>query len=73
MKSSWLADQGYLLGPAAALLLFMLIFAAVLVWIFRPGSTQVYEQEARLPLDDMAPKDAAHISKTQEDNDGQVA
>jgi cbb3-type cytochrome oxidase subunit 3 len=73
MISNWLTDQGYLLGPAVALLLFLLIFAIVLVWIFRPGSTEAYEREAMLPLDDIAPGDASNISKMREDKDGGVA
>ena len=73
MISQWLTDQGYLLGPAVALLLFILVFAAVLVWIFRPGSSETYAQEAMLPLDDMAPPRAANNAKTREDNDGRVA
>ena len=52
MISAWLTDQGLTLGPAVALVLFFGIFVAVLGWIFRPGSTQIYEHEARLPLDE---------------------
>ena len=52
MISAWLTDQGFLLGPAVALVLFFSIFMAVLAWIYRPGSREIYEHEARLPLDD---------------------
>jgi len=55
MIASWLSDQELLLGPTVALLLFLLVFAGVLVWIFRPGSDAAYEHEAMLPFTDEEP------------------
>ena len=52
MIGEWLSDQGILLGPAVALFLFFGVFLGMLAWIFRPGSRQVYDRHARLPLDD---------------------
>ena len=52
MIREWVADQGLLAAPAFALILFLAVFIGVLVWIYRPGSSQVYAREARLPLDD---------------------
>lgn len=52
MISAWMTDQGLTLGPALALLLFFGVFLAVLAWVYRPGSRQFYEYEARLPLDE---------------------
>lgn len=28
----------------------MVVFAAVIVWVFRPGSTKTYEDAVRIPL-----------------------
>lgn len=52
MIREWLTDQGLLLGPAVALFLFLGVFVAMLAWIFRPGSRRIYDEQARLPLDD---------------------
>jgi cbb3-type cytochrome oxidase subunit 3 len=50
---AWLSDWmggTFALGPAFALVLFLALFAGMLVWIFRPGSTTAYDRDARLPL-----------------------
>ena len=47
-----MTDMGMTLGPTVALLLFVLLFILVMLWIYRPGSREIYEEEARLPLDD---------------------
>lgn len=52
MMRDWLADQGLTLGPGFALLLFLVIFMGVLAWVFRPGSRRIYQEEAKLPLQD---------------------
>jgi cbb3-type cytochrome oxidase subunit 3 len=52
MTGPWLTEQGYLLGPAFALLVFLALFVGMLLWLYRPGSRRIYEQEARLPFDD---------------------
>jgi cbb3-type cytochrome oxidase subunit 3 len=52
MISEWLSDQGFLVGPALALGVFLAVFAGVLLWIYRPGSTRAYEHEAQLPFDE---------------------
>ena len=54
MIGPWLSDQGYLLGPAFALLVFLAVFVGMLLWIFRPGSGHTYEREAQLPFDEGA-------------------
>jgi cbb3-type cytochrome oxidase subunit 3 len=55
MIREWLAGQATGLAPAMVTVAFVLIFAGVLVWIFRPGSARQYERQARLPLNDGAP------------------
>lgn len=52
MIRNWLSDQGITLGPAIALIIFLVVFVGVLAWVFRPGSRRIYEHESRLPLDD---------------------
>ena len=53
MMRDWITDQGLLLGPAFALVLFVAIFVFILFWIFRPGSDRFYENSARMPLDEV--------------------
>ena len=48
----WISDQNLVLGSAVASILFLSLFAGMLVWVFRPGSRQQYRERARLPLDD---------------------
>ena len=67
MIRSWLTDQALLLGPAFALALFLAIFIGVLIWIFRPGSRQVYQHEALLPFEDGSPAQGARASTPRED------
>jgi cbb3-type cytochrome oxidase subunit 3 len=52
MIKEWVSDQSLMLGPAFAMVLFLVLFVVVLVWIFRPGSRRVYEHEAQLPFDE---------------------
>lgn len=52
MKNEILSRTDLLVLPELSLLLFMLIFAGALVWIFRPGARAAYERRARLPLVD---------------------
>jgi cbb3-type cytochrome oxidase subunit 3 len=67
MIRTWLTDQGFLLGPAFALVVFFVVFIGVLVWIYRPGSRQVYEHEAQLPFDTGSQGGRAHASTKIED------
>ena len=52
MNREVMTDMGMTLGPSVALLLFVGLFVAVVLWIYRPGSRQTYQDEARLPLED---------------------
>ena len=51
MKSSVLSqfDMTYL--PVIACLIFAIVFVAMLVWVFRPESKNVYHKAERLPLE----------------------
>ena len=55
MIREWWTDQGLIVGPAFALLIFLAVFIGILVWIFRPGSKTFYDETARMPLDDDRP------------------
>lgn len=46
----FLADRA-LMG-SVSLLLFVVFFAGVLAWIFRPGSKEKYQELGRIPLND---------------------
>jgi cbb3-type cytochrome oxidase subunit 3 len=48
---SWLSGQSYW-GAALGLLVFLGVFIAALLWMFRPGAGAEYRHGARLPLDD---------------------
>ena len=67
MISEWVTDQGYLLGPAFALGLFLLVFVVMLLWLYRPGSERVYQHEAQLPFDEGARGPQQSPSTAQED------
>ena len=64
MIGPWLSDQGYLLGPAFALVLFLAFFVGMLLWIYRPGSARLYDQQAKLPLDDQSHTPGTPIPRT---------
>lgn len=51
MMRDWITDLGLTAGPIASLGLFLLLFAGMLIWVFRPGSHARYEQQAWLPID----------------------
>ena len=42
-------------GPGLALVLFLVFFVAIMIWVYRPGSRNVYQESARLPLEQDAP------------------
>ena len=42
------------IGPTLVTILFVGLFLATLIWIFRPGSRRFYDQQAQLPLEDGA-------------------
>ncbi len=51
MIKDWLAEQGLLIAPTIALILFIVIFVLMVIWIYRPGSKKTYEEKAWIPLD----------------------
>ena len=51
-------DVTYFSG-LGGLVLFVVFFSLMLVWVFRPGSKRIYEQDALIPLRDEPPT-AAH-------------
>ena len=69
MIRTWLSDQGFTLGPAIALLIFLVVFVGVLAWVFRPGSKRIYEHESRLPLDDDAGPGAGDVTTRTDRNE----
>jgi cbb3-type cytochrome oxidase subunit 3 len=46
------SDQTLGMWAAIACVLFLALFAGMLLWVFRPGSREQYRDAARLPLDD---------------------
>jgi cytochrome c oxidase cbb3-type subunit 4 len=51
MKSNGLKYFTDLFLTEVGLLIFVLVFISVIVWLFRKGSNQYYENIAQLPLD----------------------
>jgi len=51
MMRDWMADQGLFWGPLTTTVLFVLLFVAVIFWIYRPGSREAYRRSAQMPLD----------------------
>jgi cbb3-type cytochrome oxidase subunit 3 len=51
MKSLALQDFPFIGLTAAALLLFFVVFAGVVLWTYRPGSRQTYDHVDKLPFE----------------------
>ena len=52
MKSDVLARSELLTYPLVAALLFVVVFALAVAWVYRRGSGEVYARRARLVFDD---------------------
>lgn len=52
MKGEILSRTDLLFMPEISLLLFMAVFAGTLLWIFRPGSQEIYRRRSLMVLDD---------------------
>ena len=53
--SDVVGNSGLSIYAEIALVIFVLAFLAILVWLFRPGATERFRREARMPLDDETP------------------
>ena len=51
-----MAHAGLAFYPSVALVLFVLVFLAILVWAFRRGNRDRWAAAARMPLDDIHPQ-----------------
>ena len=57
MKLSDIMEHaGLAFYPSVALVLFVLVFVAILVWVFRRANRERWTADARLPLDDIEPQ-----------------
>lgn len=52
MKGEVLSRTDLLFMPEISLVLFMVVFAAALIWIYRPGSAQFYRQRSTMVFDE---------------------
>jgi cbb3-type cytochrome oxidase subunit 3 len=52
MKGLVLAQTDLLLFPLISVVLFVLIFSAAVLWVFRSGSKERYERDSDLVFDD---------------------
>ena len=50
MKSSVLANFDMTWLPLTALILFVAVFASMLLMVFRKGSSEIYQEAEQLPL-----------------------
>lgn len=71
MMNEWFGADGVVFGPAFVLLEFMVVFILLLVWVFRPGSSAIYEQAATLPFDDEQQGPSQPMRKTGKEAHGQ--
>lgn len=55
MKADILSQTDLLVFPLVAVVMFTLIFSAVLVWIMRPGARAVYADRSQMVFDEGAP------------------
>ncbi|MCA9682707.1 MAG: cbb3-type cytochrome c oxidase subunit 3 [Myxococcales bacterium] len=63
MKADILSLSEYAYLAEISTLIFMAVFIGALVWMFRPGSREVYEAVATMPLDDQNPVDPINPHK----------
>lgn len=61
MKGLILSRTELLFLPELSLILFMLVFVAAVVWIFRPGAKEIYRQRSGMPLDEGRPVEATEV------------
>lgn len=52
MKSAILSQTDVLILPLIAVVLFVAIFTAAVIWVFRPGGKAVYQRHQEIPFDD---------------------
>lgn len=55
MKGDILSQTDWLVLPLITVVLFTVIFSAVLVWIMRPGARATYDARSRMIFDDRDP------------------
>ena len=58
MKGLVLAQTDLLVFPLISVVLFVLIFSAAVLWVFRSGSKERYERDSALVFDDGELSDA---------------
>lgn len=52
MKAEILSQTDYLTYPLISVVLFVAIFTAAVLWVFRPGSREVYAKRSMMVFDD---------------------
>lgn len=62
MKADILSQTDWLVLPLITVVLFTLIFSAVLVWIMRPGARATYAERSRMIFDDRDPHSQGGVS-----------
>jgi cbb3-type cytochrome oxidase subunit 3 len=60
MKGLVLAQTDLLLFPLISVVLFVLIFSAAVLWVFRSGSKERYERDSALVFDDGSEQISPH-------------
>ncbi len=53
--SDIIGNSGLSIYAQIALVIFVAAFVAILIWLFRPGSTERFRRDAQIPLDDETP------------------
>ncbi|TPV92894.1 MAG: cbb3-type cytochrome c oxidase subunit 3 [Myxococcales bacterium FL481] len=55
MKSEWLGSSDLAFLGEISIVIFVAVFVGSIVWMFRPGSRERYQQRSQMPLDDHLP------------------
>ena len=54
--SDIMAHAGLAFYPTVALVLFLVVFVAILIWVFSRSNRDRWASDARMPLDDVHPQ-----------------
>lgn len=53
--SDIIGNAGLSIYAQIALVIFVVVFVAIIVWVFRPGTRERFRRDAMMPLDDEKP------------------
>lgn len=63
--SDIIGHAGLSIYAQIALVIFVVVFVAIIVWVFRPGARERFRRDAMMPLDDDTPVEPRTPSEEQ--------